>query len=87
MPPGLDSVFPHGIGKMVLRKAEHAAVFDEPIDPYCGCSTCRNHSRAYLNHLIRADEPMSATLLTVHNVHFMNDIMQGVRERILQDEM
>jgi len=82
-----DGVFPHGIGKLSLKKAEFALSFDDPIDAQCSCYTCRHHSRAYLNHLVRANEPMAASLLTLHNVQFMCDLMAQVRGKILQDEL
>jgi len=82
-----EAVFEHGIGKLNLRKTEHARSFDQPIDPACGCPTCRNHSRAYLHHLVRAEEPVAAALLTTHNLHFMSDMMAQVRAKILADEL
>ena len=83
---GAESVFEHGIAQLALKKTEHATDL-RPIDEQCQCYTCRNHSRAYLNHLIRAHEPMAATLLTIHNLQFMNDLMVEVRNKILNDEM
>jgi queuine tRNA-ribosyltransferase len=54
-------------GRLNLR---NSAVQDDPapIDPECGCETCRNHSRAYLAHLFRAEELLAYRLATVHNV-------------------
>ena len=43
---------------------------------------CRNHSRAYLHHLIRAEEILAAMLLTWHNLHYYQDIMRGLRGAI-----
>ena len=43
-----------------------------PIDENCDCYTCRNFSRAYLHHLFRAKESLGGSLVTIHNVHFMN---------------
>ena len=83
---GAESVFEHGIAQLALKKTEHATDL-RPIDEQCQCYTCRNHSRAYLHHLVRAHEPMAATLLTIHNLQFMSDLMSQVRERILNDEI
>ena len=50
-----------------------------PIDQECKCYTCTNFSRAYLNHLIKAKESLGGTLVTVHNIHFMNRLMADIR--------
>jgi queuine tRNA-ribosyltransferase len=53
-----------------------------PADPMCSCSTCRQYSRAYLNHLHRARELSYYRLATIHNLHFMMHFMGEVREAI-----
>jgi queuine tRNA-ribosyltransferase len=53
-----------------------------PPDPDCGCPTCRRHSRAYLRHLFVAGEPTAATLMTVHNLTSILDLMRGIREAL-----
>lgn len=53
-----------------------------PIDSSCGCYTCKNFSRAYLHHLFKAQETLGGTLVTIHNVHFMNRLMKAIREGI-----
>jgi len=55
---------------------------DGPVDPACGCYTCRHFSRAYLCHLFRAGEMTSATLNTLHNLSFYLDTMRRIREAI-----
>jgi len=55
-----------------------------PIDPTCGCYTCRNFTRAYLHHLFAANEVLSAVLASIHNVHFYCDLMSRVRSAIEQ---
>jgi queuine tRNA-ribosyltransferase len=55
---------------------------DAPPDPACGCPTCRRHSRAYLRHLHVAGEPSAATLMTVHNLTAILDLMRGIREAL-----
>ncbi len=69
-----------------LRNA-HYRYDDKPIDSSCTCSTCRNYSRAYLHHLIRAKELLSHQLITVHNVAFMNRLLKAVREAIATDTL
>ena len=50
-----------------------------PIDSTCQCYTCRNFNRAYLHHLFRAKELIGPTLVTIHNIHFMNRLMKDIR--------
>lgn len=53
-----------------------------PIDSECACYTCTNYSRAYVNHLFRAKEILGPTLATIHNVHFMVNLVDRMREAI-----
>ncbi|NCV95897.1 MAG: tRNA guanosine(34) transglycosylase Tgt [Actinobacteria bacterium] len=50
-----------------------------PIDSECDCYTCKNYSRAYLNHLFRAKEILGPTLATIHNVHFIVNLVEQMR--------
>lgn len=54
----------------------------KPIDPWCDCYTCQNHTRAYLSHLFRADEILGLRLATLHNVRFMLKLMEEIRASI-----
>ncbi|MBV1911257.1 MAG: tRNA guanosine(34) transglycosylase Tgt [Kangiellaceae bacterium] len=53
-----------------------------PIDDACGCYTCRNYSRAYLHHLDKCSEMFGAELATIHNLHYYQDLMRGLRNSI-----
>jgi queuine tRNA-ribosyltransferase len=53
-----------------------------PLDPDCGCSTCRTYTRAYLRHLFVAGEALSMRLLSIHNLHFLVSLAATARERI-----
>lgn len=53
-----------------------------PVDDTCGCSTCKNHTRAYIHHLFRVGETLGMQLLSIHNVFTMNRLMRDVREAI-----
>lgn len=53
-----------------------------PIEPDCDCHTCKNHSKGYIHHLLKAKEILAANLLTIHNVHFMNKMMSAIREAV-----
>lgn len=54
-----------------------------PIDESCGCYTCKNYTKAYLNHLIRGKEMLSATLLTIHNEYFIVNLVAQMRQCII----
>jgi queuine tRNA-ribosyltransferase len=57
----------------------------QPIDPDCGCYTCRNYSRAYLRHLDKCGEILGLRLNTIHNLYYFQDLMRGIREAIEMD--
>jgi queuine tRNA-ribosyltransferase len=52
---------------------------DNPIEADCGCSTCRNFSRAYLHYLLKVNELLAPLAITIHNVYFMNKLMEEIR--------
>jgi len=56
-----------------------------PIDDQCECYTCKNYSRAYIHHLDKCGEMFGAELATIHNLHYYQDLMQGLRESIEND--
>jgi queuine tRNA-ribosyltransferase len=53
-----------------------------PLDEQCSCYTCRNFSRAYLHHLHRLGEILGARLNTIHNLHYYQELMRGIRAAI-----
>lgn len=53
-----------------------------PLDPSCGCYTCRHYSRAYLHHLDRCGEILGARLATIHNLHYYQSLMGDLRDAI-----
>ncbi len=57
------------------------------ISPYCDCYTCRNFTRAYIHHLIKSKEVLSGTLISIHNIHMMNKLLQDIRQGILNDNL
>jgi queuine tRNA-ribosyltransferase len=69
-------------GPLVIKNARYAEDMSPP-DPGCGCYTCRHFSRAYLRHLFVAGEMSSATLNSLHNLHFYLDTMRRIREAIV----
>lgn len=54
----------------------------QPIDPECGCYTCAHYSRAYLHHLWKAKEMLFSTLATIHNEHFIVQLVADIRRAI-----
>jgi queuine tRNA-ribosyltransferase len=68
-------------GRLNIRNARFAED-DGPVDPACGCYTCRTHSRAYLRHLYMAGEIAAAALNTLHNLSFYLDTMRRIRDAI-----
>ena len=68
-------------GRVNIRNAKYAED-ESPLDPECGCYTCRRHSRAYLRHLYMAGEMSSGALNTLHNLSFYLDTMRRIRDAI-----
>ena len=68
-------------GVLNIKNARHADD-PRPLDENCSCPACSNYSRAYLHHVFRAQEMISGMLLTWHNLHYFQDIMQGMRDAI-----
>lgn len=71
-------------GRVNIKNAKYERDW-EALDPECDCYTCRNYSKAYLRHLFKADEMLSAMLLSNHNLHFLIHMMQNIRTAIEQD--
>ena len=70
-------------GKMTLLNAKYE-LDDRPLDATCQCPTCRNYSRAYIRHLLKAKEMLGLRLLVTHNLYFYNKMMEEIREAIEQ---
>ena len=69
-------------GDLKLRNARYKDD-PRPIDESCGCPTCRRYSRAYLHHLARVGEILGARLNTLHNLHYYQQLMAGMRDAIV----
>lgn len=83
---------------MPARNARHSHIFtsggiinlmnkkyeldDSPLDPECGCPTCRNFSKAYIRHLFKAGEMLAMRLCVMHNLYFYNSLMEKIRNSI-----
>jgi queuine tRNA-ribosyltransferase len=90
-----DCVFPtriarHGTaltsqGRVLIRDARYARDYT-PLDPSCSCYTCKSaYSRAYLRHLFKAGEFLGGYLITYHNLYFLNQVMEEIKEGIRTD--
>lgn len=71
-------------GRVMLRNNTFTHDFS-PIEEGCDCYACRNFTRAYIRHLIKAEEILSAQLITMHNIRFSVRLMEAVRKAISED--
>ena len=71
-------------GRINIRKAQYKEDF-RPLDEECDCYTCRNYTRAYLNHLCRANEGFGTRLFSIHNIRFLIKLMEDARTAIKED--
>lgn len=69
----------HGV--VNIKNARHQDD-PRPLDEQCTCPACSNYSRAYLHHVYRSQEMISGMLLTWHNLHYFQELMQGMRDAI-----
>jgi queuine tRNA-ribosyltransferase len=68
-------------GQVNLKNARHKDD-PRPLEEGCACPCCRGYSRAYLHHVVKADEIIGSMLLTWHNLHYYQVLMQGLRDAI-----
>jgi queuine tRNA-ribosyltransferase len=73
-------------GVINIRNSAHQADLG-PIDPDCGCYTCRNYTRSYLRHLDRCNEILGSRLNTIHNLHFYLDLMRTIRSAVAEGRL
>ncbi|MCY3033874.1 MULTISPECIES: tRNA guanosine(34) transglycosylase Tgt [Aerococcus] len=73
-------------GRLVVKNATFKRDF-RPLDEACSCYTCQNYSRAYIRHLIHTNEILGARLTSIHNLHFLTDLMANVRQAIRDDNL
>ena len=73
-------------GRLNIRNAKFERDF-RPLDENCSCHVCKTYSRAYIRHLIRADETFGIRLTSYHNLHFLLNLMEQVRDAIRHDRL
>ena len=71
-------------GRLVIRNATYARDF-EPLEESCDCYACQHFSRAYIRHLIKAEEITGARLASIHNLRFLIRMMEEIRQAIMED--
>lgn len=71
-------------GRRNIRNAEFRSDLG-PLEDDCDCYTCQNYTRSYVAHLFRANEMLAATLATIHNIRFINRLMEDIRNSILEE--
>ncbi len=72
-------------GKINLKNAKYKTDFT-PIDTSCDCECCRNYTKAYVRHLLVAEETLGQRLLSIHNLRFLIRIMENIRKSIKEDK-
>ncbi|MCZ8079473.1 MAG: tRNA guanosine(34) transglycosylase Tgt [Rhodobacteraceae bacterium] len=73
-------------GQINIKNARHQDD-PRPLDADCSCPACRNYSRAYLHHVNKAGEIIASMLMTWHNLHYYQDLMQGLRDAITAGQL
>lgn len=73
-------------GRVVIKNAQYERDFG-PLDAKCDCYTCRNYTRAYIRHLIKANETFGLRLTSYHNLYFLLNVMKEVRQAIMDDNL
>ena len=71
-------------GRITIRKNIYKDDFS-PLDPNCDCKCCKNYTKAYLNHLYRANEGLGNRLMSIHNLRFLIKLMEDIRLAIKED--
>lgn len=71
-------------GRLNIKRAQYRDDMN-PIEKTCDCYTCKNYSRAYVSHLLREGEMLGMTLASIHNLHFVVNLVREIRQSILDD--
>lgn len=73
-------------GRKIIKNAEFKEDFLK-LEEKCDCYTCLNHSRAYIRHLFKANEPTGPTLLSIHNITYIVNLVKEIRNAIINDAL
>ena len=74
------------VGRVVIKNKVYERDFT-PLDPNCDCYTCKNYTRSYIRDLIKANESFGLRLVSYHNLHFLINLMEQIREAIRNDRL
>ena len=69
-------------GNKIIKNKQFEKDFS-PLDEKCNCYACKNHTRAYIRHLYKTQEATAATLLSIHNTHFLINLAHDLRNSII----
>ena len=70
-------------GNKIIKNKQYEEDFT-PLDEKCSCYACRNHTKAYIRHLYKTQEATAATLLSIHNIHFLLNLAKDLRNSIIE---
>ncbi|MGC4375840.1 tRNA guanosine(34) transglycosylase Tgt [Fictibacillus sp. Mic-4] len=73
-------------GRLVVRNAKYAHDY-RPLDEHCDCYACKNYSRAYIRHLVKCNETFGFRLTSYHNLYFLVNLMEQVKQAIREDRL
>ena len=73
-------------GKINLKNAKYKTDFT-PISDSCDCYACKHYTKAYIKHLIAAEETFGQRLLSIHNIRYLISLMEEIREAIREDRL
>ena len=71
-------------GNKIIKNKQYIDDFS-PLDENCDCYACKNHTKAYIRHLYKTQEATAATLLSIHNIHFLLNLVKNIRKSILEE--
>ena len=72
-------------GNKIIKNKQYENDFS-PLDEKCNCYTCRNHTKAYIRHLYKTQESTAATLMSIHNIHFLINLAKDLRNSIINGD-
>ncbi len=73
-------------GKVVVKNGAYKEDFT-PLDPECDCYCCKNYTKAYLRHLLNADEILGGRMLSLHNIRYLTKLTEDIKQAIWEDRL
>lgn len=72
------------VGRVIVKNGKYKEDFTS-LDENCDCYTCKNYTKAYIRHLFNVNEILAYRLLSIHNIYFLTNLMENIRNSILED--